>query len=30
VLYVQGLLMIAFAFIGVALAVRAFRKELPG
>ncbi|MEO8857281.1 MAG: ABC transporter permease, partial [Burkholderiaceae bacterium] len=30
VLYVQGLLMIAFAFIGVALAIRAFRKELPG
>ena len=29
-LYVQGLLMIAFAFIGVALAIRAFRKELPG
>lgn len=29
-LYVQGMLMIAFAFIGVALAIRAFRKELPG
>jgi ABC-2 type transport system permease protein len=29
-LYVQGLLMIAFAAFGVALAVRVFRKELTG
>lgn len=29
-LYVQGLLMLAFAVIGVVLAIRAFRKELPG
>jgi ABC-2 type transport system permease protein len=29
-LYVQGLLMLAFAAIGLALAIRAFRKELPG
>jgi len=29
-LYVQGLLMIAFAIVGVALAVRVFRKELIG
>jgi ABC-2 type transport system permease protein len=28
VLYVQGLLMIAFALIGLSLAVRAFRKEI--
>ena len=28
VLWVQGLLMIAFAALGLALAVRAFRKEL--
>lgn len=28
VLFVQGLLMIAFAVIGLTLAVRAFRKEL--
>jgi ABC-2 type transport system permease protein len=28
VLYVQGLLMIAFAVLGLALAVRAFKKEL--
>lgn len=28
VLHVQGLLMIAFAFLGLALAVRAFRKEI--
>jgi len=29
-LYVQGMLMLAFAVIGVVLAIRAFRKELPG
>jgi len=29
-LYVQGMLMLAFAVIGVALAIHAFRKELPG
>jgi hypothetical protein len=28
VLHVQGLLMIAFAFLGLGLAVRAFRKEI--
>lgn len=29
-LFIQGLLMMAFAVIGVVLAIRAFHKELPG